>query len=216
MTYNSAVCFHFDMPRKAQKNRGTETLSQPELIQQPTPDKPDDPGYQVNGAEGKSTESVSIRLTDDGQALPSTRQASWDKLKAMVDKTPGARERLLGTAAASGGLIEAKQIEPFYSGIGLINTFLAIRILKMETAVAGVTVPYSAEELSLMSEATASAINENLDKCPKWLLDLLRGGGSVAFAKLAMVLFQVHAQKFQAIRIAMAQAQEREQPGAVN
>lgn len=212
-------------PKNSRRTEGNST-NQPDLKPEPassavptlSQERAEDPGYKINGAETKVVaDKLSITLTPEGAALPSTRESNWQKLKDMIERTPGARERLLGTAAVPGGLIEAKQIEPFYTGIGLINVFLAARILKLDTRVAGAIIPYTQDELTLMSEATAAAVNENLDKCPAWLLNLLRGGGSVAFAKLAMVLFQVHAQKFQLIRNAMAEMREsQQQPGAVN
>lgn len=182
----------------------------------------EEPGYRVNGREGpqdggaekRSAGTVAIKLTEDGAADPGTRENTWKKLSEMIAKTPGARTKIFGGREES-VLISPEQVKPFYSGIGLLNTFLAIRLMKMDAQVAGAIVPYSPDELDLLSRATADAVNENLDKCPKWLIELLQGGGSVALAKLAMVFFQVHAQKLAAVKAAMSEPRP-ERAAAVN
>lgn len=200
----------------------------PSEVDKPSPDEPrnelparEDAGYRVNGREGASDQPkpkidrVQIALTEDGAADPGTREATISKLVAMIDRTPAIRARLLGGKGTAEGLIRPEQVQPFYSGIGMVNVFLSIRLLKLQPEIAGALIPYSVDELKMLSEATADAVNENLDKCPAWLLNLLRGGGSAAFAKLAMVLFQVHAQKLAAVKQAMAQ-DGGQRPQAVN
>jgi hypothetical protein len=179
-----------------------------EIEKQDQPATPEDPGFKVTSREeSKSSGSVSIKLTEDGAADGSTRESTWNKLKTVLEKTPGLKERLLGRSSAV-ELISSKQVEPFYSGIGLLNTALAVYLLKWDKQVASAVIPYNADELKLLGEATADAVNENLDKIPQWLIDLLRGGGSVALGKLALVLFQVHSQKFTAVKQAMGGGQQ--------
>jgi|SRR5215831_14932120 len=204
-----------------------EKKSQPLEMSEPVAEKLSDikkpereePGFRVNGRDGADETkrigtSVSLKVQEDGSLDPSTRESTLRKLQEVIQKTPSLQAKLLGKTSGV-ALVEPKAVEPFYTGIGLLNTFLAIRILKLDSAVAQTIIPYSVPELKLLSEATAEAVNENLDKMPAWLLELLRGGGSVALAKLAMVLFQVHAQKLAAIRQAMGQAAEQ-RPAAVN
>jgi hypothetical protein len=168
-------------------------------------------GYKVNSRDGTPSElkssTVALRYIEDtGAADPAVTEKTWIKIKSIIDKTPGARERLLGASAGTATVITPKMVEPFYSAIGMINTVAARYLMKIPAEVAGAVVPYNAQELESMSEVTAAAVNENLDKIPAWLLDLLRGGGNVAFGKMLVVLFVIHQQKLEVIKAAQKQA----------
>lgn len=180
----------------------------------PEPEQREELGYKVNGREGpdeakRSAGNVSIKLTEDGAADPGTRENTWKKLSEMIAKTPGARVKIFGGAAEAPKLIESEKVQPLYTALGLLNTAIAVYLLKMPKEACQAIIPYTADELRLLGDVTAEAANENLDKIPPWLMQLLQGGGSLALGKLAMVFFQVHTNKLQTIKGAMAQPGER-------
>lgn len=179
----------------------------------PNEGKQEPAGFRVNNSEpGSSSEpgkrsgagaSFSVKISEDGtiENLDSMRPRTIENFRNALKKTPGAMEKILGAIDSTAiQVIEPRQVEPFYSGIGMVNMFLAIKLAHIHPVIAQAYVPYTDDERTMLSEATADAVNENLDKCPLWLLKLLQGGGSVSLAKLAMLLFQVHAQKLALIK----------------
>jgi hypothetical protein len=135
------------------KNKNKKTEPETLFVAEQEPEKPAQPE-----SEYRPNSKIQIPLKEDGTIdIDSMRAATKDRLKQALNSTPGLRD---DPGQATVGMFPPQVVWAMYGTLGVAESLLVQRFLKVPRAVADQIFTYTPEEMALLTPPTIRVMSK--------------------------------------------------------